>query len=455
MSALRTIKRIGLGAGILLIPGMALGASGVLDSSPMVSTIKSVLIQQQPTSHVVAGWSIQVGAYAAQDKAQARLEEVAATNPQLLQSVRLVTSTEGEGAQILYRARFAGLSEDAATKICALLNRQGEDCFVSMDRVTVPDAPSEAALQPVAAVASSSDAVMDLSASPGPVVSPAPSKSRKFAALASSRQVSNDELSGMRGGFFTAAGANFDFGASIQTLVNGQLALQTNLTWTPQGPAIQQLAGLGQSIQSQVQSQVQSSLASAGIKTGAPASGTANAAGSALAQQAASVAAQPATSIATQPTVAAAVQPAVSVPAMAAASVPSAASAIQPVAALATNAAGEALNSAANAVGATPAPAAVSAPAVGAAPHVINIPTVLSGVTIPGATGGSTQVLANLSNNQIQNIILNSASNQTISQNTNVTLTIYNLQQWQQQLVQSALSSQLVKDSMAAAGVGH
>ncbi len=57
--------------------------------------------------------------------------------------------------------------------------------------------------------------------------------------------VSDGELAGMRGGFFTAAGAHFDFGASIQTMVNGQLALQTNIQWTPAGSSTQQLSGLG------------------------------------------------------------------------------------------------------------------------------------------------------------------------------------------------------------------
>ena len=56
---------------------------------------------------------------------------------------------------------------------------------------------------------------------------------------------------------------------------------------------------------------------------------------------------------------------------------------------------------------------------------------------------------------QKENIILNSASNQTINQNTNVTLTIYNLPQWQQQLAQHALSAQLAGEIMAASGLGH
>jgi hypothetical protein len=62
--------------------------------------------------------------------------------------------------------------------------------------------------------------------------------------------LSYDQLAGMRGGFFTANGAQFDFGASIKTMVNGELALQTSLQWTPAGAVTQQLAGLGPTIQS-------------------------------------------------------------------------------------------------------------------------------------------------------------------------------------------------------------
>ena len=77
--------------------------------------------------------------------------------------------------------------------------------------------------------------------------------------------LSDDELADMRGGFLTAGGAQFDFGASIKTMVNGQVALQTSLQWTNTGAVTQQMAGLGQSIRSQVNNVVASSLAQAGI----------------------------------------------------------------------------------------------------------------------------------------------------------------------------------------------
>jgi hypothetical protein len=82
---------------------------------------------------------------------------------------------------------------------------------------------------------------------------------------------------------------------------------------------------------------------------------------------------------------------------------------------------------------------------------------VITGIQIPGATGGSTQVFANVGAGQIQNIILNSASGQDIQQNTNVTLTIYNFAAWQQQVAQHMLSARLASDMLAASGIsaGH
>jgi len=80
-----------------------------------------------------------------------------------------------------------------------------------------------------------------------------------------------------------------------------------------------------------------------------------------------------------------------------------------------------------------------------------NNPAVLSGVQIQSPSG-STDVLANVANGQIQNIVLNSASNQNIIQNTNVVLTIYNFVSWQQQLAQHAMAAQLASQVLAASG---
>ena len=214
--------------------------------------------------------------------------------------------------------------------------------------------------------------------------------------LNASRLVGNEELAEMRAGFFTAAGAKFDFGASVQTLVNGALALQTNLQWTPSGPVTtQQLQGLGASISAQVASD----LAKAGITTPVTPTPASNAIAADL--------------------------PATGAPASPAA-------------------AGTDITAPTNVPASLPV-----------APDTA--PALITGVQIPGVTGGSTQVFANIGPGQIQNVVLNSASGQDITQNTNVTLTIYNFTAWQQQVAQRAVSAQLVNDMLAASGInaGH
>lgn len=80
----------------------------------------------------------------------------------------------------------------------------------------------------------------------------------------------------------------------------------------------------------------------------------------------------------------------------------------------------------------------------------------MSGIQIPGQ-GGSTQVYANFGGGQIQNIIVNSANGQTITQNTNINLTIYNFQAWQAQMANQMVAARLAADMMAASGfsAGH
>lgn len=226
------------------------------------------------------------------------------------------------------------------------------------------------------------------------------------AALNGKAALSDDELADMRGGFLTAGGAQFDFGASIKTMVNGQLALQTSLQWTDAGAVTRQLTGLGQSIRSQVNNVVASNLAQVGINpgiaspVGAPApSDVTSDAGTNIAQDVSAAAG--------------------AAPAETAAATAAAADTASPM-------------------------ATASAPAV------------VTGVEVPGI-GGTTQVFANLTPNQIQSIILNTASGQNITQNTDITFTIYNFQAWQQQLAERMVSTRLASDMLAASGfaTGH
>jgi SPOR domain len=367
------------------------------------------------------GWAIQVGAFADEPAAQAQLTRVAERAPdEISRAIRRVTPFAWNNGRMFYRARFGGLDAQTAQAACALLNRRGDTCFVVADQIAKPDqsafvqAASDSAPllrrslftddQVLATVPVSDIVVAD-------TVIAAPEKVAiniaRPSLLSTDSQVNNDELSDMRGGFFTAAGAHFDFGASVQTMVNGQLALQTNVQWTPAGAVTQQLSGLGASIQAQVAS----NLANAGVGTAA-ANTAANAASNAASNAVSNVAnagpnvAAPATSNVTAPAPASTTVTSITPP-----------------------------------TGTQPIPVTVGG---------------LSGIQIPGATGGSTQVFANVGAGQIQNIILNSASNQTITQNTNVMLTIYNFPAWQQQLVQNAVSSQLAHDILAASGLsGH
>jgi hypothetical protein len=47
----------------------------------------------------------------------------------------------------------------------------------------------------------------------------------------------------MRGGYIVADGIQFNFGALLTTMVNGQMAFQTQVTYTPNGPQINQTVG--------------------------------------------------------------------------------------------------------------------------------------------------------------------------------------------------------------------
>jgi hypothetical protein len=55
--------------------------------------------------------------------------------------------------------------------------------------------------------------------------------------------VPDSELAEMRGGFIVADGIQFNFGAQLTATVNGQLAFQTQVTYTPNGPQVAQTVG--------------------------------------------------------------------------------------------------------------------------------------------------------------------------------------------------------------------
>jgi len=57
--------------------------------------------------------------------------------------------------------------------------------------------------------------------------------------------LADGELDEMRGGFLVAEGIAVGLGAVVRTHVDGRLALETRLTWTPEGPQIERTVGEG------------------------------------------------------------------------------------------------------------------------------------------------------------------------------------------------------------------
>ncbi|HEX5007279.1 MAG TPA: hypothetical protein VFV70_09215 [Hyphomonadaceae bacterium] len=56
--------------------------------------------------------------------------------------------------------------------------------------------------------------------------------------------LADDELSDLRGGLLFAGGIAFEFGAVVRTTIDGQPALETRLTWTPDGVIVEDLSAL-------------------------------------------------------------------------------------------------------------------------------------------------------------------------------------------------------------------
>jgi hypothetical protein len=256
-------------------------------------------------------WAIQIGAYAQAATAQEQLALVAARETDLLGgAAAAIVPVDLSGGRRLFRARFGSFTRQEAEDLCTQLRERDEACV--------------SAEQSAAAESAVTDTMP-----PAPAVQ---------VALAGPKPLDDAALAEMRGGFFMAGGAQFDFGASVRTLVNGQLALESNVQWTAGGAVTQQVTG----------------------------SGT------------------------------------------------------------------------------VPIPSAQLAGLFGGSAN-----PGMDGVTIPSPSG-STAVLTNLASGQVQNVLLNSASNQTVVQNTNVQLTVYNLPQLQQQARQQLLSMRLANDVIAA-----
>lgn len=56
--------------------------------------------------------------------------------------------------------------------------------------------------------------------------------------------LADEELADLRGGLLFAGGIAFEFGAVVRTTIDGQPALETRLTWTPDGVVVEDFSAL-------------------------------------------------------------------------------------------------------------------------------------------------------------------------------------------------------------------
>jgi hypothetical protein len=72
----------------------------------------------------------------------------------------------------------------------------------------------------------------------------APTGLGQEAGLADLEPLTNDELGTLRGGLLFADGIAFEFGATVRTTIDGRPALETRLTWTPDGVVVEDISAL-------------------------------------------------------------------------------------------------------------------------------------------------------------------------------------------------------------------
>jgi len=79
-------------------------------------------------------YQVQVGAFASREEAEQRLAAIARREDSLLSNYAPVTEPIKSGSRTLYRARFSGFEQAAATSTCLALRRRQIDCFVTTQR---------------------------------------------------------------------------------------------------------------------------------------------------------------------------------------------------------------------------------------------------------------------------------------------------------------------------------
>jgi D-alanyl-D-alanine carboxypeptidase len=90
---------------------------------PPASTQRNTELPSAP-----AGWSVQVGAYADEAAARARLETISEISDEIVAADMHTPQFESNG-RTLFRARFTNMSASSARSICARLATRDEPCF--------------------------------------------------------------------------------------------------------------------------------------------------------------------------------------------------------------------------------------------------------------------------------------------------------------------------------------
>ncbi len=84
-------------------------------------------------SAAAQSWSIQIGAYADRNQAQAQLDSYAQRSQDVLgQADFIITPYQTERGQTLYRARFGSFAENEARQMCVRLMQRGQTCFATL-----------------------------------------------------------------------------------------------------------------------------------------------------------------------------------------------------------------------------------------------------------------------------------------------------------------------------------
>jgi D-alanyl-D-alanine carboxypeptidase len=80
-------------------------------------------------------WSIQVGAYADQALARAKLDNFAAKARDIIgRAAHIVAPIQAANGHMIYRARFGPYAEREARDVCGQLTQRGQSCFAVVTR---------------------------------------------------------------------------------------------------------------------------------------------------------------------------------------------------------------------------------------------------------------------------------------------------------------------------------